>query len=69
VGGDAQRGYMPQDPQAEFTEKVDLLTWMSQYTGKADDELIVRATLGRLLFSGDETKKSVHVLSGARRTA
>ncbi len=30
----------------------DLFTWMSQYTGKADDDQIVRATLGRLLFSG-----------------
>jgi ATPase subunit of ABC transporter with duplicated ATPase domains len=63
----AQQGYMPQDPQAEFAEKVDLLTWMSQWTGKADDDLIVRATLGRLLFSGDETKKSVHVLSGGEK--
>jgi ATPase subunit of ABC transporter with duplicated ATPase domains len=63
----AQPGYMPQDPQAEFAEKVDLLTWMSQWTGKADDDLIVRATLGRLLFSGDETKKSVHVLSGGEK--
>jgi ATPase subunit of ABC transporter with duplicated ATPase domains len=63
----AEPGYMPQDPQAEFTEKVDLLTWMSQWTGKADDELIVRATLGRLLFSGDETKKSVKVLSGGEK--
>jgi ATPase subunit of ABC transporter with duplicated ATPase domains len=58
---------MPQDPQAEFTEKVDLLKWMSQWTGKADDEMIVRATLGRLLFSGDETKKSVKVLSGGEK--
>ena len=63
----AQLGYMPQDPQAEFAEKIDLLTWMSQWTGKADDDLIVRATLGRLLFSGDETKKSVHVLSGGEK--
>jgi ATPase subunit of ABC transporter with duplicated ATPase domains len=63
----AQPGYMPQDPQAEFAEKVDLFTWMSQWTGKADDDLIVRATLGRLLFSGDETKKSVHVLSGGEK--
>ena len=63
----AQRGYMPQDPQAEFAEKLDLFTWMSQWTGKADDEQIVRATLGRLLFSGDETKKSVHVLSGGEK--
>jgi len=63
----AEPGYMPQDPQAEFTEKMDLLTWMSQWTGKTDDELITRATLGRLLFSGDETKKSVKVLSGGEK--
>jgi ATPase subunit of ABC transporter with duplicated ATPase domains len=63
----AQPGYMPQDPQAEFAEKVDLFTWMSAWTGKADDEQIIRATLGRLLFSGDETKKSVKVLSGGEK--
>ena len=63
----AQPGYMAQDPQAEFEEKVDLLTWMSQWTGKADDDQLVRATLGRLLFSGDETKKSVKVLSGGEK--
>lgn len=63
----AQPGYMPQDPQAEFVPACDLFTWMSQYTGKADDDQIVRATLGRLLFSGDETKKSVRVLSGGEK--
>jgi ATPase subunit of ABC transporter with duplicated ATPase domains len=63
----AQPGYMPQDPQAEFAERIDLMTWMSQWTGKADDELVVRAQLGRLLFSGDEIKKSVHVLSGGEK--
>ena len=63
----AQAGYMPQDPQAEFADKTDLFTWISQYTGKADDDQIVRATLGRLLFSGDETKKSVKVLSGGEK--
>ena len=63
----AQPGYMPQDPQAEFEDKIDLFGWMSQYTGKADDDQIVRATLGRLLFSGDETKKSVKVLSGGEK--
>ncbi len=63
----AEPGYMPQDPQADFAEKVDLFTWMSEWTGKADDDLIVRATLGRLLFSGDEVKKSVKVLSGGEK--
>ncbi len=60
-------GYMPQDPQAEFEPACDLFTWMSQYTGKADDDQLVRATLGRLLFSGEETKKSVSVLSGGEK--
>jgi ATPase subunit of ABC transporter with duplicated ATPase domains len=63
----AQAGYMPQDPQAEFEPACDLFTWMSQYSGKADDDQLVRATLGRLLFSGEETKKSVSVLSGGEK--
>jgi ATPase subunit of ABC transporter with duplicated ATPase domains len=63
----AEAGYMPQDPQAEFATKTDLFSWMSEWTGKADDDQIVRATLGRLLFSGDETKKSVTVLSGGEK--
>ena len=63
----AQPGYMPQDPQAEFDSKIDLFSWMSTWTGKADDDQLVRATLGRLLFSGDEVKKSVKVLSGGEK--
>ena len=30
----AEVGYMPQDPQAEFEEKIDLFTWMSQLHGQ-----------------------------------
>ncbi len=63
----AQPGHMPQDPQPEFELKTDLFSWMSRYTGKADDDQLVRATLGRLLFSGDEAKKSVKVLSGGEK--
>jgi ATPase subunit of ABC transporter with duplicated ATPase domains len=63
----ADVGYMPQDPQAEFEQKTDLFTWMSEWRTKSDDDQIVRATLGRLLFSGDETKKSVKVLSGGEK--
>ncbi len=63
----AQPGYMPQDPQAEFEAKLDLFDWMSQWSGKGDDDQLVRATLGRLLFSGDETKKPVSVLSGGEK--
>ena len=63
----AQPGYMPQDPHAEFAKKMDLFTWMAEWRERSDDDQIVRATLGRLLFSGDETKKSVHVLSGGEK--
>ena len=63
----AQPGYMPQDPQAEFATPMDLFSWISQFTGKADDDQLVRATLGRLLFSGDEIRKSTKVLSGGEK--
>ncbi len=63
----AQPGYMPQDPQDEFDLRTDLFSWMSTWTGKADDDQLVRATLGRLLFSGDEVKKPVKVLSGGEK--
>jgi ATPase subunit of ABC transporter with duplicated ATPase domains len=63
----AQPGYMPQDAQSEFEARIDLFTWMSQWSGKADDDQLVRGTLGRLLFSGDETKKPVTVLSGGEK--
>ena len=63
----AQPGYMPQDPQAEFATKIDLFNWMAHWRTGSDDDQIVRATLGRLLFSGDETRKSVQVLSGGEK--
>jgi ATPase subunit of ABC transporter with duplicated ATPase domains len=63
----AQLGYMPQDPQVDFAAKVDLFTWMSEWRGKSDDDQVVRGTLGRLLFSGDEIRKSVQVLSGGEK--
>jgi ATPase subunit of ABC transporter with duplicated ATPase domains len=63
----AQVGYMPQDPQAEFAAKTDLFTWMSEWRAKADDDQVIRGTLGRLLFSGDEIRKSVQVLSGGEK--
>jgi ATPase subunit of ABC transporter with duplicated ATPase domains len=63
----ASVGYMPQDPTADFARKVDLFEWMSEWRTKSDDDQLVRATLGRLLFSGDETRKSVQVLSGGEK--
>src|SRR6185437_1730653 len=63
----AQPGYMPQDPQAEFARDVDLFNWMSEWSNRAGDAPLIRATLGRLLFSGDETNTSVSVLSAGEK--
>src|SRR5262245_33003281 len=63
----AQVCYMPHEPQAEFANKVDLFTWMSEWCAKSHDDQVLRGTLGRLLFSGDVIKKSVHVLSGGEK--
>ena len=60
-------GYYPQDQTADFEQEMNLLDWMGRWMQPGDDEQIVRATLGRLLFSGDETQKSVRVLSGGER--
>ena len=63
----AKPGYMPQDPQADFAQDQDLVSWLGQWKTATDDEQIVRATLGRLLFTGDDGKKSVKVLSGGEK--
>ena len=36
---------------------------------EGDDDQAVRSILGRLLFRGDEVKKSVRVLSGGEKGA
>ncbi len=46
---------------------MTLLEWMPRWKRPDQDEQIVRATLGRLLFSGDDDGKSVQVLSGGER--
>ena len=45
---------------------MPLTEWMGRWRRKdqGDDDQIVRATLGQLLFSGDDQKKSVKVISG-----
>ncbi len=63
----ASVGYMPQDPTEEFAADKSLTDWMGQWTQEGDDDQAVRSILGRLLFSGDEVKKSVKVLSGGEK--
>ncbi|CAG9181141.1 ABC-F family ATPase [Cupriavidus respiraculi] len=63
----ANVGYMPQDTYEEFPDDRDLMDWMSQWTQPGDDDQSLRGTLGRLLFSADDIKKSVKVLSGGEK--
>jgi ATPase subunit of ABC transporter with duplicated ATPase domains len=63
----ARIGYFAQDHEYEFDKGESLFDWMSQYTQAGDDDQAVRSMLGRLLFSGEETKKSVKVLSGGEK--
>ena len=63
----ANVGYMPQDPTEDFATDLNLTDWMGRWTQEGDDDQAVRSSLGRLLFSGDDVKKSVKVLSGGEK--
>jgi ATPase subunit of ABC transporter with duplicated ATPase domains len=63
----ANPGYFAQDHAAEFEADISLSEWMQQWTRATDDDQVLRSMLGRLLFSGDEIKKPVRVLSGGEK--
>ncbi|WP_087016238.1 ABC-F family ATPase [Thaumasiovibrio subtropicus] len=60
-------GYYAQDHSDDFDVDMDLFEWMSQWKQEGDDEQVVRSFLGRLLFSQDDIKKKVGVLSGGEQ--
>ncbi|NJN51805.1 MAG: ABC-F family ATPase [Gammaproteobacteria bacterium] len=57
-------GYVPQDRTHDFADDLSLFEWMRKWKKPTDDEQALRATLGRLLFTKDESNKSVQVISG-----
>ncbi|MFN3594198.1 MAG: ATP-binding cassette domain-containing protein, partial [Thiobacillaceae bacterium] len=68
----AKLGYFAQDHAAEFDTDAPLVEWIARwvraggYEGQ-DVETLIRSTLGRLLFSGDEAKKPARVISGGEQ--
>lgn len=60
----ARPGYCAQDNASDFESDMNLVDWIGNWRGEGDDETVVRGTLGRLLFSGDDVRKSVKVISG-----
>jgi len=63
----ADIGYYAQDHAGDFEEDRTLFSWMSQWGKAGDDEQVIRGTLGRLLFSQDDIKKPVNVISGGEQ--
>nr|WP_276205201.1 ABC-F family ATPase [Azonexus hydrophilus] len=68
----AQLGYYAQDHSAEFQSDTNLTDWIAPFArdsaGEGGDvETLMRGTLGRLLFSGDDVRKAVKVLSGGEQ--
>ena len=63
----AKIGYYAQDHAADFETDMSVFDWMANWKQESDDEQAVRSILGRLLFSQDDIKKSVKVLSGGEK--
>ncbi|BCV60708.1 ABC-F family ATPase [Shewanella algae] len=60
-------GYYAQDHASDFENDMNLFDWMGQWRLEGDDDQAVRSVLGRMLFSADDIKKSVKVLSGGEQ--
>jgi ATPase subunit of ABC transporter with duplicated ATPase domains len=54
---------MPKDYSDLFDVDRNIIDWLRQYS-EDQDEGFIRQFLGRMLFTGEESKKSVNVLSG-----
>ena len=63
----ANLGYYAQNHSADFDMDMNLFEWMSQWQNEGEDEQTIRGTLGRMLFSSNDIKKSVRVISGGEQ--
>jgi ATPase subunit of ABC transporter with duplicated ATPase domains len=65
-GGAVRHGYFPKDHARWFESDLDLIDWLRQFS-EDQAEGFVRTFLGRMLFTGDESKKQASVLSGGEK--
>ena len=68
----ARPGYYAQDHAKDFSSDTNLTDWIAGYarSSASDGEdlaTLIRGTLGRLLFSGNEVRKAVKVISGGEQ--
>jgi ATPase subunit of ABC transporter with duplicated ATPase domains len=55
--------YLPVDNNEYFKNDLNLIDWLRQYSSD-QDETYIRAFLGKMLLSGEETLKKSSVISG-----
>jgi len=65
-GRTANIGYFPKDNAGFFDTDLNLIEWLRRFSTN-QEESFVRGFLGRMLFSGEESKKSARVLSGGEK--
>ena len=65
-GFSTKRAYYPRDNSVFFKVDLNIVDWLRQYSANTEEEFI-RAFLGRMLFSGDESLKPVNILSGGEK--
>ncbi|MCK5082541.1 MAG: ATP-binding cassette domain-containing protein, partial [Candidatus Omnitrophica bacterium] len=65
-GASTTQAYYPKDNTKYFERDLAVMDWLRLYTKNTDQDF-VRGFLGRMLFSGEESLKSVTVLSGGER--
>jgi ATPase subunit of ABC transporter with duplicated ATPase domains len=58
--------YFPKENAEYFTEDLNLIDWLRQFS-EEKEETFIRSFLGKMLFSGDESQKMATVLSGGEK--
>ena len=58
--------YLPLENEKFFKSQDNLMDWLSEYTDNTE-EAYIRGFLGKMLFSGEDTKKKTNVLSGGEK--
>ncbi|MDR2996325.1 MAG: ATP-binding cassette domain-containing protein [Bacillus cereus] len=67
-GVTTSQSYFPRDNSKYFENSdYNLVDWLRQFSPQDESESFLRGFLGRMLFSGEEVKKNVSVLSGGEK--
>ena len=65
-GSSVRRSFLPKDYSQLFETDLSIIDWLRQFS-EDQDEGFIRQFLGRMLFTGEESRKVVTVLSGGEK--